>query len=126
MKEFLSLFEDDDSWEASVDELCQFSLASYDYSMKALTLHIVIHACSHETVGLEDRDRKQVMAFLVIGRATPLGFAETDLQFRKKLWTHASYMYGKNVPTVLVCLCLSQILSDAGMWSQVESTTLTH
>ncbi|KAF5370273.1 hypothetical protein D9758_006875 [Tetrapyrgos nigripes] len=118
MEEFLSLFEDDDSWEESVDELCQFSLASYDNGTKVLSLHSVIHACSHETVNVKDSE--QDVAFLLIGRATPLGFVEADYQFRKQLWVHASYMAGKNMPTVHVQICVAQILRDAGMWAQVE------
>ncbi|KAF5327971.1 hypothetical protein D9758_017749 [Tetrapyrgos nigripes] len=118
MQEFLKLFEDNHLWKECVDELCQFSLASYDNKTEVLALHSVIHACSRETVDVVESKRN--VAYLIIGCATPLEVKDKDYQFRRYLWDHASYMYGGIMPTVFVRICLAQILGDAGMWTQAE------
>ncbi|KAE9394753.1 hypothetical protein BT96DRAFT_1022386 [Gymnopus androsaceus JB14] len=71
MKEFLSLFEDEDSWEDSVVEMCQLSLVSYNAIKKCLDFHAVIHSCAQEIA--ECQEHASQAAVLLLGRAIPWG-----------------------------------------------------
>ncbi|KAE9406837.1 hypothetical protein BT96DRAFT_875154 [Gymnopus androsaceus JB14] len=116
MKEFLSLFEDEDLWEDSVVEMCQLSLASYNAVEKCLDFHAVIQACAQETV--ECQEYVSQTALLLLARATPLGNTNKEYQFRRQLLIHASHVWQANsLLTVYTKICLAKIFQDSGLWT---------
>ncbi|KAE9387042.1 TPR-like protein, partial [Gymnopus androsaceus JB14] len=104
MMRFLSLFMEEDSWEDSVNELCQISLASYSYLNKSLSFHPVIHACACETIAHGEEDDVNQTTMLLLGRAIPPGKANEDYVFRRQLATQASHIHSQHLPTVLVTM----------------------
>ncbi|KAE9399736.1 hypothetical protein BT96DRAFT_680775 [Gymnopus androsaceus JB14] len=118
MKEFLSLFEDEESWEDSVVELCRLSLASYDAVRACLIFHPVLHACACETV-LPGENMFRV-AMLLLGRAIPLGETNEDFQFRQKLVVHALRIQAAKFPTSHVQVALATVFRDSGFWTKTE------
>ncbi|KAE9397782.1 TPR-like protein [Gymnopus androsaceus JB14] len=118
VKEFFSLFADKDSWEDSVVEMCQLSLASYNAVKKCLDFHAVIHTCAQETVKCHYISQT---ATLILARATPLGDAIEEYQFRRQLLIHASHIWQvNNLPTVHTKICLAHIFKESGMLVQTE------
>ncbi|KAE9405899.1 TPR-like protein [Gymnopus androsaceus JB14] len=120
MMEFLSVFAKEDSWEDSVNELCQLSLASYNYLTKSLAFHPVIHTCACEITARGEENCINQTAVLLLGRAIPLEFANDDYMFRRQLVIQASYICSNHLPTTLVCKALAQVFEDSGFWSQSE------
>ncbi|KAE9392401.1 TPR-like protein [Gymnopus androsaceus JB14] len=120
MMDFLSVFAEVDSWEDSVNELCQLSLASYNYLTKSMAFHPVIHTCACETIAHVGEDGINQVAALLLGRAIPLEFANDDYVFRCQLVIQASHIYSNHLPTILVCKALAQVFADSGFWSQSE------
>ncbi|KAE9399673.1 TPR-like protein [Gymnopus androsaceus JB14] len=118
MEEFLSLFVEKESWEDSVVELCQLSLASYEDVKKSLAFHPVIQKCARETTVNQEHMRQT--ALLLLGRATPLGESIDDYRFRHQLMVQASSIQVEEVPTVHVKISLSIILRDGGLWAKCE------
>ncbi|KAE9399116.1 TPR-like protein, partial [Gymnopus androsaceus JB14] len=118
MKEFLSLFEDEASWEDNVVELCRLSLASYDILKACIIFHPVIHTCARETV-VKEVNMFQI-AMLLLGRAIPLGKTDADFRFRHQLVIHASHIQARNLPTVCVQVALAKVFKDSGFWDKTE------
>ncbi|KAE9388566.1 TPR-like protein [Gymnopus androsaceus JB14] len=119
MKEFLSLFEDEDSWEDSIVEMCQLSLVSYNAVKKCLDFHAVIHTCVQETV--EHQDYISQTAALLLARATPLEEKNEEYQFRRQLLIHASHVWqANNLPAVRTKVCLAKVFEDSGFLVQAE------
>ncbi|KAE9385283.1 hypothetical protein BT96DRAFT_1007192 [Gymnopus androsaceus JB14] len=119
MKGFLSLFKDEDSWEESVTEMCQLSLASYNVDKECLDFHAVIHTCVQETA--ECPDEISQIAILLLARATPLGNTNEEYQFRRQLLIHASHVWQANtLPTVNTKICLAKVFMDSGFWTYAE------
>ncbi|KAE9394261.1 hypothetical protein BT96DRAFT_1022623 [Gymnopus androsaceus JB14] len=116
--DFLSMFAEEESWEDSVVELCQLSLASYNTFKKCLDFHPVIHTCISKTI-LNEEYMSQT-AMLLLGRAIPLGVTEEDYQFRHKLIIDASHIQTSKLPTVHVKKCLARVFYDSGFWSLSE------
>ncbi|KAK0224961.1 P-loop containing nucleoside triphosphate hydrolase protein, partial [Armillaria nabsnona] len=69
LKQFLSLFTHNGSWEDAIDELSHLSLTMYDTSTKALSFHSIIYMCVQETI--MDKNRVYHMTQLLLARATP-------------------------------------------------------
>ncbi|KAE9392747.1 TPR-like protein [Gymnopus androsaceus JB14] len=118
MEEFLSLFVKKESWEDSVVELCQLSLASYEDVKKLLVFHPVIQTCAQETVA--NQEHMKQTALLLLGRATPFGGLIEAHILRHQLLIQACSIQIEEVPTVHVKICLSRILREGGLWSKCE------
>ncbi|KAE9385311.1 TPR-like protein, partial [Gymnopus androsaceus JB14] len=120
MMEFLSLFAEEDSWEDSVNELYQLSLASYNYLTKSLAFHPVIHTCAHESIAHGGEDGINQAAVLLLGHAIPLGSANHDYVFRRQVVIQATHIYSNHLPTIFVCEGLAHVFADSGFWSQSQ------
>ncbi|KAE9382837.1 hypothetical protein BT96DRAFT_162257, partial [Gymnopus androsaceus JB14] len=64
MEEFLSLFVEKESWEDSVIELCQLSLASYEDVKRSLVFHPVIQTCAQETIANQEHMKQTALLLL--------------------------------------------------------------
>ncbi|PBK86816.1 TPR-like protein [Armillaria gallica] len=113
LKQFLSLFTYNGSWEDTIDELSHLSLTMYDTSTKALSFHSIIHMCVQETI--MDKDRVYHIAQLLLARATSNGMTDADYQFRRLLIAHADCMHQNNYSTFRIYTCLGRIFLDAGL-----------
>ncbi|KAK0224863.1 hypothetical protein EDD85DRAFT_228926 [Armillaria nabsnona] len=119
LKDFLSLFTYDRSWDDTIDELSCLSLTMYDSGAKALSFHPVLHMCVQETI--IDKERLHHITLLLLARATPNGIIDADYQFRRLLVAHADSIYQNNCSTFLMYDCLGRIFYDAGRWIKVEN-----
>ncbi|KAF9062640.1 hypothetical protein BDP27DRAFT_1427696 [Rhodocollybia butyracea] len=98
-EKFLSLFGEADSWDDSVNELCQLSLASYDDLQNTLTFHSVIHKCVRETVP-----------------------SEVDMAQAAMIGGHTCEPYAIRKSTHCPCTdLLARIFWDSGFWAQTEA-----
>ncbi|KAE9391736.1 TPR-like protein [Gymnopus androsaceus JB14] len=118
LENFLSLFLGEDSWEDSVVELCQLSLASYDDDKKYLAFHPVMHKCAKETIVNQEYMRQTVM--LLLGRATPLGRLIGDQRFYHRILIQASSIQINDLPTFHAKICLSRVFWENASWENTE------
>ncbi|KAK0487164.1 P-loop containing nucleoside triphosphate hydrolase protein [Armillaria novae-zelandiae] len=119
LKQFLSYFAHDGSWDDVIDELNSLSLTIYDASAKTLSFHSVLQMCVQDTI--VDKEKKCYITGMLLARATPDGIKDVDYQFRQTLLTHVDSIYNNNCFTFCVYESLMRISDDAGFLRAAES-----
>ncbi|KAK0214737.1 P-loop containing nucleoside triphosphate hydrolase protein [Armillaria nabsnona] len=119
LKDFLSLFTYEWSWDDSIDELSCFSLTTYNTGAKALSFHPILYKCIQETI--TNKDKAYHIALLLLARATLNDNTNINYQFQRLLIAHADCIYQDNFSTLLIYNCLDQIYKNAGLWKKAES-----
>ncbi|KAK0482515.1 P-loop containing nucleoside triphosphate hydrolase protein, partial [Armillaria novae-zelandiae] len=80
LKNFLSHFTCNGSWDDTIDELNCLSLIIYDTTAKTISFHSVLQMCVQETI--VDKERICYITGMLLAHATPDGINNVDHQFR--------------------------------------------
>ncbi|KAK0463287.1 hypothetical protein IW261DRAFT_1408475 [Armillaria novae-zelandiae] len=112
LKQFLSYFPCNASWNKVIDELNSLSLTIYDISAKTLSFHSVLQMCVQETI--DDKEKICYTTGMLLARATSYSIKGTDYEFRRMLITHVESIHMNNCFTFLIYKSLVRIGEDAG------------
>ncbi|PBK94557.1 hypothetical protein ARMGADRAFT_965352 [Armillaria gallica] len=118
LKDFLSLFTHEWSWNDSIDELSRFSLIIYNTGVKALSFHPILYICIQKTI--DDKKKLYYIALFLLARGTSDSTTDISYQFRRLLLAHADYIYQNNLCTFLAYNSFGRIFMDAGLWKKAK------
>ncbi|KAK0478991.1 P-loop containing nucleoside triphosphate hydrolase protein, partial [Armillaria novae-zelandiae] len=118
LKQFLSYFPCNASWNEVIDELNSLSLIIYDTSAKTLSFHSVLQMCIQETI--DDKEKICYTTGMLLARATSYSIKGADYEFQRMLITHVESIYKNNCFTFLIYKSLVRIGDNAGVLIATE------